>query len=103
LSNVSTVSRIAHARAYGPKYFAFGMFLLRVTSTRGIGSPSVIARYGYDLSSLYTTLNGGLNSWIQVNSRCSASYSLPTTVHSTDAAESTIARVRSCRVCSGAK
>ncbi len=67
----------------GRSIWAFGMFRLRVTSTRGIGSPRVIARYGYDLSSLYATLNGGRNSWIQVNSRCSASNSLATTVHST--------------------
>ena len=55
-------------------------------STRGTSSPSVIARNGYDLSSLNWTLNGGANSLIHLYSSCSASNSLPTTVHSTLAA-----------------
>jgi hypothetical protein len=71
--------------------------------TRGTGSPSVMARYGYDLSSRNFTLNGGSNSLIHVYSSCRASNSVPTTVHSTDEAESTIRRVRSCRLRSGWK
>ena len=76
---------------------------LRETMTRGASSARVTTRYGYDLSSLNRTLNGGSNSLIQVNSSCSASTSLCTTVHSTDAAVVTIRRVRSCSVRSGAK
>src|SRR5450830_1451698 len=103
LSMRSTVSRMAHTLVYGPKYRAPLSARFRVTSTRGTVSPSVIARYGYDLSSRNCTLNGGLNSLIQVNSSCSASNSVPTTVHSTDAALDTMRLVRSCRLASGAK
>src|SRR6187402_839664 len=48
----SMVSCTAHTLGYGPKYFAPGMRRLRVTMTRGASSASVIAMYGYDLSSL---------------------------------------------------
>jgi hypothetical protein len=50
----------------------------------------VTARYGYDLSSRYLTLNRGSNSLIHEYSRARASTSVPTTVHSTDAADVTI-------------
>ena len=103
LSIRSSVSRIAHTFVYGPKYFAPFSLRLRVMSTRGTSSPSVIARYGYDLSSRNCTLNGGANSLIQLYSSCSASNSLPTTVHSTLAAVVTIRRVRSCSDRSGWK
>ena len=99
----SSVSRIAHTFVYGPKYFAPFSFRLRVIRTRGTSSPSVIARCGYDLSSRNCTLNGGANSLIQLYSSWSASNSVPTTVHSTLAAVSTIRRVRSCRARRGWK
>ena len=72
-------------------------------NTRGTSSAMVIARYGYVLSSRNCTLNGGLNSLIQVNSSWSASNSVLTTVHSTEFAVVTIRLVRSCRVAKGAK
>src|SRR5690606_25133100 len=99
----SMVSCTAQTLGYGPKYFAPAILRLRVTMTRGASSPRVTAMYGYDLSSLYRTLNGGENSWIHMYSSCSESTSVSTTVHSTDAAVVTMRRVRSCRVCSGAK
>ena len=60
------MSWMAHIFGYGPKYRAPGILRLRVTTTRGASSPSVTARYGYDLSSLNCTLNGGLKSLIHV-------------------------------------
>ncbi len=96
-SSRSTVSRIAHAWLYGPKYFTPFFFAPRPTITRGISSSIVIASHGYDLSSRYFTLNRGSNSLIQEYSSCSASTSLPTTVQSTFAAVFTIPWVRGCR------
>ncbi len=51
------------------------------------------------MSSRYFTLKRGSNSLIQEYSSCSASTSVPTTVHSTEAALVTSCRVRgwSCR------
>jgi hypothetical protein len=57
----------------------------------------VTARYGYDLSSRYFTLNRGSYSWIHEYSSASASTSVPTTVHSTDAAVVTMVCVRGWR------
>ncbi len=99
----SMVSCTAQIFGYGPKYFAPLILRLRVTITRGASSPRVIAMYGYDLSSRNLTLNGGSNSLIQVYSSWSASISEPTVVHSTLRAVSTMRRVRSCSVGSGAK
>ncbi|CPU67129.1 Uncharacterised protein [Mycobacteroides abscessus] len=75
-----------------------GRFAPRITWARGNSSPMVTARYGYDLSSRYLTLNRGSNSLIHVYSSASASTSVPTTVHSTDAAVVTIVWVRWCRL-----
>src|SRR5690606_11004324 len=71
----SIVSRTAHTFGYGPKYFAPRIFLLRVIITRGASSASVIARNGYDLSSRYLTLKGGLYCLIHWYSSCSESTS----------------------------
>ena len=68
----------------------------RITWMRGNSSASVTARYGYDLSSRYFTLNRGSNSLIHEYSSASASTSVPTTVHCTDAAVVTICWVRWC-------
>ncbi len=88
---------MAHACPYGPKYRVPLRLAPRMTCARGTSSPRVTARYGYDLSSRYFTLNRGSYCWIQVNSSARASTSVPTTVHSTDAAVVTIRCVRSCR------
>ena len=96
-SSRSSVSRMAHACAYGPKYLTPFLCGPRVTCSRGNCSPTVTASSGYDLSSRNFTLNRGSNSLIQLNSSCSASTSVPTTVHSTDAAVVTICAVRGCR------
>ena len=86
------MSVTAHILGYGPKYRAPGMPRLRETIARGASSASVTTRYGYDLSSLKRTLNGGFSSLIHVISRLRASTSLATTVHSTDAAVVTMRR-----------
>src|SRR5689334_6192274 len=66
--------------------------------TRGNCSFTVTASQGYDLSSRYLTLKRGSNSLIQEYSSCSASTSVLTTVHSTDAAVVTMVAVRGCRL-----
>ena len=45
-SSRSTVSRMAQACPYGPKYRVPARFAPRITWTRGNSSPSVTARYG---------------------------------------------------------
>src|SRR4051794_20363948 len=97
-SSRSTVSRIAQAWLYGPKYRIPFFFWPRPTITRGYSSSRVIASHGYDLSSRYFTLKRGSYSLIQEYSSCSDSTSVPTTVHSTFAAVVTIACVRGCRL-----
>src|ERR1035441_11088400 len=100
---VSTVSRMAQAWLYGPKYLVPLRLAPRITWTRGYSSPIVTARYGELLSSGYLTLNLGSNSLIQEYSSCSASTSVPTTVHSTPAAVLSIIWVRGCRLAKSAK
>jgi hypothetical protein len=78
-------------------------FAPRMTWTRGNSSAIVTARYGYDLSSRYFTLKRGSYSLIQAYSSCSASTSVPTTVHSTPAAVVTIVCVRGWRFARSAK
>ncbi len=63
----------------------------------------VTARYGYDLSSRYFTLNLGSYSLIQEYSSWSASTSVPTTVQSTEAAVVSIVWVRGCSPAKSAK
>ena len=96
-SRVSTVSRIAQAWPYGPKYRTPLRCAPRMTVTRGNSSPTVTASQGYDLSSRYLTLKRGSNSLIQEYSSASASTSVLTTVQSTEDAVSTICWVRGCR------
>ena len=94
-SKVSIVCLSAHAWVYGPKYLTPFSSRFLVTKTRGTLSDRDTAKYGYDLSSLKRMLNGGLNSFIQVNSSCRASNSVFTIVQSTSEALSSILLVRS--------
>src|SRR5919106_5441641 len=67
-----------------------------VTMARGHRSATVRARYGYDLSSRYRTLNRGRCSWIRLYSRWRASTSPEATIHSTRPAASSMASVLGC-------
>src|SRR4051794_6187107 len=96
LVKAASVSRNAQAWPYGPKYRTPLRFVPRSTCARGHRSPTVRARYGYDLSSRYRMLKRGLCRWIRLYSSISASTSVEATIHSTEVALSTIASVRGC-------